>query len=121
MDWLEKLGNDSISQKARAIHATKESLNKLLTHANPLYNLVFASGFDLSDKSRIFAWYVDAENSQMLRNYVFLLWSFLELVEFISIISPLTRWKTYLSSTFREIPDFHLEKYLEKYTPDLLY
>lgn len=117
IQWIRELNDISVRDKAAWILQTKTSLNNLLTHVNPSYNLRFASGFDFSDSSWIVAWYTDGNNEQGISNYIYLIWAFLELVNLISLLWTKTAWKNFLSSEFNNIPDFHLEKYIEKYVP----
>lgn len=119
-DWISKLKDNSIRIKAKSILETKTTLNNLLTHVNPAYNLRFASAFDFSDTSWVTAWYTDPNDWQSLSHYIFLISSFLELVNFISIIWPITNWKPFISHNFKEIPDFHIENYIKKYVPNWL-
>ena len=119
-NWITKLKNNSIADKAKWIFDTKTTINNLLTHVNPSYNLRFASAFDFSVESQIVAWYTDPDDGQSLNHYIFLVSSFLELTDFISSILPITNWNSFLSPDFQKIPDFHLEKYLEKYVPHWL-
>ena len=118
--WIKELNDDFISEKANRILDTKTTLNNLLTHVNPSYNLAFASGCDFSHESWLVAGYTDVNKSQTVSNYLFLIASFIEVVSFISIIWPKTKWNMYLSTSFTEIPDFHLKKLIEKYNPDWL-
>ncbi len=114
------LKNNHIQDKAKGILESKTTLNNLLTHVNPAYNLVFASGFDFSDSSWIVAWYTDWNDSANLSHYVILVGIYLELVNFISLLWPQTSGKIFLSREFKDIPDFQIEKYITKYVPHWL-
>ncbi len=118
INWFN---DESIKEKAKSIFENKKILNNSwLTHVHPVNNLLFASGFDFSVDVWTIAWYTDPDDWQALSHYIFLIGSFLELINFISIIAPISQWKSYLSPTFKEIPDFQIEKYLEKYVPHWL-
>ncbi len=118
--WISNLKDKELNVKIEALRDVKKKINDLLTHVNPLYNLMYAAGFDVNAEQWILAWYIDTNLTQALSNYVLLTTVFFGLVEVVSYISPLTDSKRYLSPTFNKIPDFHIERYFEKYVPHWL-